>query len=88
MQAVIDEKILDSPEWENGISFNKTEWKNFLLEINDMMTSDRKLDIQKAIRNARYLAIIDKGIEQMNNGGGRALSDEELRGMIYAGDFS
>ena len=68
---------------EGNISFNKYELKNFVQEIFDMGKEGKEIDIPRAIRNARYLAIIDKGIEQMNKGGGHTVNDEEIRSMIY-----
>lgn len=88
MQSVVSEKVPVQPieeniENEGGVFFDKYEWKNFLVEIKDMIKDGKEIDFQKAINNARYLAIIDKGIEQMNNGGGHTVNDEELRSMIY-----
>ena len=68
---------------EENITFDKYEWKNFLIEIKNMVKDGKEIDFAKAMRNARYLAIIDRGIEQMNKGGGHTVTDEELRSMIY-----
>ena len=79
MEAAVEENLKN----EESITFDKYEWKNFLIEITDMVKDGKKIDFEKAIRNARYLAIIDKGIEQMNKGGGHTVTDEEIRSMIY-----
>jgi len=96
MQTATAEKIFEEPiedteeniEKQKGIFFDKYEWKNFMQEIKDMYTEGKEIDFEKAMRNARYLAIIDRGIEQMNKGNGHAVTDEELRGMIDAENIS
>ena len=74
------EEIFDK---EGGIFFNASEWKYFQLEIEDMIKSDREFNFLRAVRNARYLAMVDKGIKQMQEGGGRLVTDDELRKMLY-----
>lgn len=70
MQAVVLKKIaedndVENPEQEEGLFFNKYEWKNFLQEIKDMEESGKEIDIPKAMRNARYLAKLDKAEEDI-----------------------
>lgn len=66
----VEEKVenLENIEHEGGIFFNPTEWKYFLLEIDDMRNSDREFSIPRAIHNARYLAEIDRRSKDMDAG--------------------
>lgn len=73
MQAEFAEKFVGDPDIENiekegGIFFNPTEWKYFLLEIDDMRKSGKKIDFSRAVHNSRYLAKIDKATEEMDAG--------------------
>ena len=59
---------MQKAETENGVFFTEREWKFFKLEIEDMFKSGTELDIEKAVRNARYLAEIDRRIENVEKG--------------------
>ena len=73
METAAVEKISVEPVEENlkneeSITFDKYEWKNFLIEITDMVKDGKKIDFEKAVHNARYLASIDRATERMNAG--------------------
>lgn len=55
-------------EDESDVRFTAREWKYFKLEVEDMIKSDRKFSFEKAIRNARYLAEVDRRIEEVESG--------------------
>ncbi len=80
------EKISPVTQTENidGEFFTNEEWKYFKDEINKQVAEGEKIiDFGKAMRNARYLAMLDRGFKQMKEGGGRIVTDEELEEMIY-----
>lgn len=78
-------KAEENHKAKGGVFFTEEEWEYFLLESERMDNSspEKKFDAQKAVNNARYLAMIDRGIKQIHEGGGRLVTDEELRKMIY-----
>ena len=53
---------------KGGVFFTEREWKYFLLEVDDMNKSGKVIDIPKAVRNARYLAMLDKRFERVEAG--------------------
>ena len=69
---------------EDSMTLTAEEWSNFQDEIQRQVEGGNKIiDFGKAVRNARYLAIIDRGIKSMQEGRGRMVTDEELRRLIY-----
>lgn len=69
---------------KSGENFTLEEWAYFMDEVNKQISEGNKeIDFGKATRNARYLAMLDRGFKSMENGGGHLVTDEELRRMIY-----
>ncbi|MBQ7476714.1 MAG: hypothetical protein IJT06_04890, partial [Selenomonadaceae bacterium] len=54
------------------------EFKYFALEICDMVDEGKEIDLGRAARNAKYLAMVNKGIKDMKNGKGITMTFEEL----------
>lgn len=50
------------------ITFTPREWKIFKQELDYQLEKNKSINILKALRNARYLAEIDRGIERMKAG--------------------
>lgn len=51
-------------------------------EINKQLAESKIIDIGKAVRNARYLAMLDRGFEDMKTGKGVRMTFEELERLI------
>ena len=69
---------------DSGENFTLEEWAYFMDEVNKQVSEGKKnVDFGKATRNARYLAMLDRGFKSVENGGGHLVTDEELRRMIY-----
>ena len=76
----VDEKI----SADDSMTLQKDELKNFQAEIQKQIDAGNKIiDIAKAIRNAKYLSMLDRGIRSMKEGKGRVVTDEELQRLIY-----
>ena len=69
---------------DESMTLTAEEWNNFQEEIQRQIEGGNKIiDFGKAVRNARYLAKIDRGIKSMKEGRGHEVTDEELRRLIY-----
>ncbi len=60
------------------------EFKYFALELVDMVDEGKEIDLGKAARNAKYLAMLAKGFDDMNAGKGITLTFDELERLINA----
>ncbi len=60
------------------------ELKYFALEICDMVDEGKKIDLGKAARNAKYLAMLNKGFKDMKAGKGIEMTFDELERLINA----
>ncbi len=58
------------------------EFKYFALEICDMVDEGKEIDLDKAARNAKYLAEISRSIENIKAGKGVTFTFEELERLI------
>ncbi len=54
------------------------EFKYFALEICDMVDEGKEIDLGKAARNAKYLAMLNRGFKDMKAGKGIEMTFEEL----------
>lgn len=52
------------------INFAPRELKFFKDELDKQFTEGNGVDLSKALRNARYLAMLDRGFRQLENGYG------------------
>lgn len=68
---------------EKNFTFNVEELKFFTLEIKDMLIEGKEIDFGKAARNAKYLAMLDKGFKDMKAGKGIEMTFDELEKLIY-----
>ena len=66
---------------ESYVSFTKEEWEYFFKELKLRPLNEENL--QKAINNARYLAMLDRGFKEMEVGKGTVMTFEELEKLIY-----
>ena len=66
---------------ESYVSFTKEEWEYFFKELKLRPLNEENL--QKAINNARYLSILDRGFKEMEEGKGTVMTFEELEKLIY-----
>ena len=60
------------------------EFKYFALEICDMVDEGKEIDLGKAARNAKYLAMLARGFNDMKEGKGVEMTFEELERLINA----
>ena len=68
---------------EESMTLTAEEWSNFKEEIQRQIDGGNKIiDIGKAVRNARYLAMLDRGF---NDPGGTRMTFEELERLINEG---
>ena len=68
---------------EDSMTLNADELKNFQEEIQRQIEGGNKIiDFGKAVRNARYLAMLDRGF---NDPGGTRMTFEELERLINEG---
>ena len=74
----LKEKISDAQEnkIEDSMILTEEESIHFKDEINKQLSETKIIDIGKAMRNARYLAMLDRGFKQMKEGGGRVVTDK------------
>lgn len=68
---------------EDNMILAEDEAVHFKNEINKQLTETKIIDIGKAVRNARYLAMLDRGFKSMEEGRGRVVTDEEMERLIY-----
>ena len=54
------------------------EFKYFALELVDMVDEGKNIDLGKAARNAKYLAMLAKGFSDMKAGKGTVMTFDEL----------
>ena len=66
---------------ESYVSFTKEEWEYFFKELKLRPLNEENL--QKAINNARYLAMLDRAEKEMEEGKGTVMTFEELEKLIY-----
>ena len=72
----------------NGIiEFAPTELKYFKLELDKQFEEGNGINILKAIRNARYLSMIDKSLKQIEEGKVVSFTDEEWEAFVNAQDL-
>ena len=63
----LDQADLDGSK---TINFAPREWFFFKAELDKQFAEGNGVDILKALRNTRYLAMLDKGFKQLENGYG------------------
>ncbi len=68
---------------EDSMILTEEESVHFKDEINKQLAETKIIDIGKAMRNARYLAMLDRGFKSMEEGRGRVVTDEEMERLIY-----
>ena len=81
------ENIINSRIYEqskNGeeiyMSFTKEEWEHFFNELKLRPLTDE--NFKKAVNNARYLAMLDRGFKDMEEGNGTVMTFAELERII------
>ena len=79
-QTPTDNKKQEKKE-ESYVSFTKEEWEYFFKELKLRPLNEENL--QKAINNARYLAMLDRAEKEMEEGKGTVMTFEELEKLIY-----
>ena len=79
----LDTEILNVTE---DVTFTPLELKFFALELKDMI-SEGKLNLKKAVHNARYWAEIERRTERMKAGHYVEFADEEWKKFINDKDF-
>lgn len=67
-QNFFEENSADDKKSDEFVIFSKAEWKHFIDEVNKQIAKKVPVDFSKAARNARYLAELDKSIQQGNEG--------------------
>ena len=62
-------KPIESAETQpQQMNFSPTEWKYFVMEINDIFSGERNPDLGRCVRNARYLAEIERRTKNVEEG--------------------
>lgn len=64
------------------VMFTPDEFDFFKSELEKMQREGKNLDFAKATRNARYLAELKKGFDEMKAGGGTTVTFDELEKII------
>ena len=67
---------------EDSMILTEEELVHFKNEINKQTAETKIVDIGKAMRNARYLAMLDRGFADMRAGRGTEFTFEELERFI------
>ena len=80
-QTATKNKKQEEVKEETYVSFTKEEWEYFFKELKLRPLNEENL--QKAINNARYLAMLDRGFKEMEEGKGTVMTFEELEKLIY-----
>ena len=80
-QTATKNKKQEEVKEETYVSFTKEEWEYFFKELKLRPLNEENL--QKAINNARYLAMLDRGFKEMEEGKGTVMTFEELEKFIY-----
>ena len=80
-ETVHSQTTTEEKKEESYVSFTKEEWEYFFKELKLRPLSEENL--QKAINNARYLAMLDRGFKEMEEGKGTVMTFEELEKLIY-----
>ena len=80
----LHKKISDVQEkdFEDNMILTEEESKYFQDEINKQLAETKIIDIGKAMRNARYLAMLDRGFKQMKEGGGVFFTESEWEKFV------
>lgn len=74
---------------EKTFTFNSAELKFFILEIKDMIIEGKELDAGKAVRNAKYLAEMERRVKDIESGKNViSFTEEEWEKFIDEKTFS
>ena len=86
---MIDEQTLTTEilNVTEDVTFTPDEWRFFVLELNDMVSLDDEINIDNAINNARYLAMLDKSFKQIEKEGFASFTDEEWNNFVKYQDI-
>ena len=75
----------ESPDLEKRFDLKTfAEYKYFALEICDMVDEGKAIDLGRAARNAKYLAMLEKGFSDMKAGKGKVMTFDELERLADA----
>ena len=69
------------------INFAPAELKLFKDELDRQLEEGNGIDILKAIRNARYLAMLDRSFKEIEEGKVVSFTDEEWEAFVNAQDL-
>lgn len=70
------------PALENPVMFTKEELAHFIEEVNLQFAGGNGINFGKAVRNARYLAKLDRGFADIKSGNGTTMTFDELERFI------
>ncbi len=70
-----------------NIIFTPEEWEYLMKEVNKQFAENGTADYQRAINNARYLAELDKSIQQLKEGKVVTFTDEEWEKFLNEQDL-
>lgn len=82
MQAAVEKIPAVENETEESITFTQEELTHFVEEINRQFASGNGISLGKALRNARYLAKLDRGFADIKSVKGTAMTFDELESFI------
>lgn len=73
---------LENNQVEDDMILTEAESVHFKDEINKQLAETKIIDIGKAMRNARYLTMLDRGFKQMKEGGGVFFTEKEWEDFV------
>ena len=69
------------------INFAPAELKLFKDELDKQLAEGNGIDLLKALRNARYLAMLDRSFKELEEGKVVSFTDEEWEAFVNAQDL-
>lgn len=86
---MLEAQTLNQEEFDinKPINFAPREWTLFKEELDKQFAEGNGVDIFKAIRNARYLAMLEKSFKQLEEGKVVSFTDEEWEAFVNEQDL-
>ena len=80
--AEVPADTLSDNDGNKNIIFTPEEWEYLMKEVNKQFDENGAVDFQRAINNARYLAKLDRSIQQEKEGNFVTFTDEEWEKFV------
>ena len=85
--AEVPADTLPDNDGNKNIIFTPEEWEYLMKEVNKQIDENGAVDFQRAINNARYLAMLAESIRQDREGKVVTFTDEEWENFISEQDI-